>query len=295
MAESIEFAKLSGSGNDFICLDNRDARHGAMLEDPAHIGRFARALCHRGRGVGADGVIFACRPEIEEVSQIAARFFEPDGSEAELCGNGTACFVRWTSLNRWVSPGEVRILTPAGIVRGLDCDGGYVRVCIPLPEGLRTGLSLTAGGRTWTCDYVVTGVPHLVVYVPDVEGLDMARWGPAFRFHEAFRPRGVNANFVQVLGEGRLAVRTWEFGVEGETLSCGTGSAAAAILAARRFNWPAPYRTSEQPVLLRARSGDTLRVFLTEQADGAISDLCLETLVRFLYTGRIHGDVLQNA
>ena len=295
MTEPIEFAKLSGSGNDFICIDNRNGRHERLLADRTRIAAFARALCHRGRGIGADGLILACRPEIEEVAAIAARFFEADGSEAELCGNGTACFVRWVGANRWGGPGETKILTSAGIVRGLECDDGYVRVCIPLPEKLQTDLELTAGERTWTCDFAVTGVPHLVIYVPDVEEVDLARWGPAFRFHERFRPRGVNANFVQVLGEGRLAVRTWEFGVEGETLACGTGSAAAAILASRRFGWPAPYRSSRQPILIRARSGQTLKVYLTEQPDGAISDLCLETIVLFLYSGQVHPSLLTDA
>ena len=97
MIDAIEFVKLSGSGNDFICLDNRDGRFDEILEAPDRVGHLARSLCSRGMGIGADGVIFACEPEIEGVSDIAARFFEADGSEAELCGNGTGCFLHWAT------------------------------------------------------------------------------------------------------------------------------------------------------------------------------------------------------
>jgi len=295
MVEKVEFAKLSGSGNDFICVDNRQGRFDPVLAESTKIAHFSRSLCHRGTGIGADGIIFACQPEIEEVADIAARFFEADGSEAELCGNGTACFLHWATANGWVHQSETRILTPAGVVRGQNGDGRYVRVCIPLPEDMQMDRKIRVGQREWNCDFVVTGVPHVVVYVDDVESVDMPHWGPAFRHHQEFQPRGVNANFVQVLAEGELAIRTWEFGVEGETLSCGTGSAAAAILAARRFNWPTSLRSSEEPVRIRSRSGDILKVYFTEAEDGTVCDVCLETIVRFIYFGTAHDSLIVEA
>ena len=291
MARTIEFAKLSGSGNDFICMDGRDGSFDEALSEPPRIGRFARILCHRGLGAGADGIIFALRPEIEGVGDIGARFFEADGSEAELCGNGTACLVHWASYNRWCGDGELKILTPAGMVRGEDLEDHYVRVCIPSPEEMQTDLSLAIGETSWKCDFGVIGVPHLVTYVEDVEKVDVARWGLQLRHHERFAPRGTNANFVQVLGEGRIAVRTWEFGVEGETLACGTGSAAAAIFTALRRGWPEEYITGTQPVRIKARSGDELRVHLTVHDDKTITDVCLETVVRFVYTAMLHADL----
>ena len=118
----------------------------------------------------------------------------------------------------------------------------------------------------------------------------MPRLGPLLRHHPMFAPAGVNANFVQVLGEGELALRTFETGVEGETLACGTGSAAAAIMAARRFGWDPAYRTGQKPVLIHARSGDVLRVYFEVIGD-AVRDLCLETVVRFLYRGVLHADL----
>ncbi|HOF17550.1 MAG TPA: diaminopimelate epimerase [Phycisphaerae bacterium] len=284
----IEFLKFSGSGNDFLCIDNRDGRYDELLASAARVGHFARVLCRRGMGVGADGLIFACRPELDGVADIAARFFEPDGSEVELCGNGTACFAHWVISTRMVDRAEIRILTPAGVVLGSNASDSYVKVCIPLPEHVESGIDLDVLGKRWNCDFAITGVPHVIAYVDDLDSLEVPHWGPAFRYHERFRPRGANANFVQALGEGRIAVRTWEFGVEGETLACGTGSAAAAILAARRFAWPKEYFSGEKPVLVHARSGDVLRVHFTVGPDGRVTDLCLETIVRDAFGGTVH-------
>ena len=293
--EPIQFVKLSGSGNDFLCIDNRAGRFDAMLAEARLFGPFARAVCRRGLGVGADGAIFACRVEDGVEADIAARFLEADGSEAELCGNGTAVFVDWITVNRWFDHTEILVLTQAGVVRGQPIDGRYVRVCIPLPHDVRLAQELKTARRRWEYDYVVTGVPHAVAYVPDVERLDVARWGAAIRHHERFAPRGVNANFVQVLGQGKLAIRTFEFGVEAETLACGTGCAAAAILSTLRFHWPAAYREGDQPVELRTRSGDVLRVYLKLQDDHTVTDLCLDTIVRFAFRGVLHPQLVAEA
>jgi diaminopimelate epimerase len=290
MSQPIEFTKLSGSGNDFICLDSRGGEFESLLADPLRAGRFAQALCRRGQGVGADGVIFAVASEIENLADLAARFFEPDGSEATLCGNGTACFVRWALEEGWTSAQEVRVLTGAGVVRGRRSDGQYVRVCIPLPDDMRSDLIVPAGGKRWRCDYVVTGVPHLLAYVDDAAAVNVGKLGPLLRHHKLFAPHGASANFVQVLKEGELALRTFETGVEGETLACGTGSAAAAIMAARRFGWSEDYLTGRKPVLIHARSSDVLRVYF-EMIDDQVRDLCLETVVRFLFRGVLHTDL----
>ena len=291
----IDYAKLSGSGNDFLCIDNRDGRYDSLLSDAARVGHFARTILARGLAIGADGVIFACENEAQGLADFAARHFEPDGSEAELCGNGVACFTRWVIENGWFTADEVKVLATAGVVRGRRLGGGFVRVCIPLPEQMRRGLEIDAGGRRWSCDFCVTGVPHVVTYVEAIADLDIAHAGPALRYHGDFQPRGANANFVQVIGEGEIAVRTWEFGVEGETLSCGTGSSASAILGALRFGWPEKYLRGDAPVLVHARSGDTLRVYFAI-ADGLnVTDLCIETLVRFVCTGRIHADLAAKA
>lgn len=301
MTDRIEFAKLSGSGNDFICISNMDGRYDGLLSSPAAGGHFARTLCRHGVWIGADGVIFVCPPEIEEKADFSARFFEADGSEAELCGNGTACFVRWVIESGLAKAPEIRILTPAGVVLGRQAEehyavpGGeqnhsavsnnYYRVCIPFPHHIQTDVTITVNGRPVRCDFAVVGVPHAVVYVDDVSEVDIQTLGKGIRVHERFAPRGVNANFVQVLGEGQLRLRTWEFGVEGETLACGTGSAAAAVLAARRFGWPRRLTSNQDPIFVQASSGDRLRVFVGIDDDGQFTDLCLDTVVRPVFTG----------
>ncbi len=297
MTRPIEFAKLSGSGNDFICIDNCDGRYDALIAAPKDVERFAQTLCRRGLGVGADGVIFACTvdPGLREHADIAARLFEADGTEAELCGNGTACFVHWVLANRMVQKDQVDILTPAGVVIGRDADAVYTRVCIPIPRDLQRDVHLRLAGTPWTCDYVVVGVPHVTTFVEDIDTVDVARWGPLLRHHERFAPRGVNANFAQVLGEGELAIRTWEFGVEGETLACGTGSTACAILAALRNGWGREFATGERPIRVRARSGDVLRVYFARTDDGTFTDLCLETVTRCMYVGTVCEELACNA
>ncbi|MBM4034022.1 MAG: diaminopimelate epimerase [Planctomycetes bacterium] len=291
MPTPIRFAKLSGSGNDHICMDNRGGRFDELLASPERAGHFVRTLCQRGLGVGADGLIFVGLPKNPNEADIAVHHFDPDGTEAELCGNGSACLVRWAIDSRWVPANEVRMETPSGSVRGrIDADG-YTHVCIPEPRDLATGIRLTAAGRRWTLDYAVTGTPHVVAYVDDAEGVDVARWGAAIRRHKRFAPRGANVNFTQVLGVGELAVRTFEFGVEAETLACGTGCTTAALMAARRSRWPSDYGCGGEPVRVRVHSGDILKVQLLAEDDGTIAKACLESVVRFLYHGRLHREL----
>jgi diaminopimelate epimerase len=294
MSGTLEFSKLSGSGNDFVCVDNRDGALDALLADPEKIGRFARALCRRGMGVGADGVILAVTPEIEGAADIGARFFEADGSETELCGNGTACFARWAAEAGYVHDGEVSILTAAGVVLAKRADGSYVRICLPVPDHIERDVEIVLDGFLCLCDFAMLGVPHAVIYVDDVARADVARLGPLVRHHERFAPAGINANFVQILGPGRIALRTYEYGVEGETLACGTGSASAAMLSAIRYNWCDRVST-ETPVEVDVRSGDVLKVYFDCCSEGTISDPCLETTVRFAYRAELSADLAAEA
>ncbi|MDP6047674.1 MAG: diaminopimelate epimerase [Phycisphaerae bacterium] len=292
MDNEVRFSKWSGSGNDFLCMDNRDGRFDEILVSQERLAHFTRTLCRRGLGVGADGIVFAVEPEIEGVADIAAKFLEMDGTESTLCGNGTACFVRWAVGQEIVADDEVSVLTGAGVVLGKNLDDGYTRVCIPLPEDMQTNLNVQIDGDLVECDYIITGCEHVVVYVDDVDAAPVARLGPMLRRHECFaQPRGVNVNFVQIVAEGELAIRTYEYGVEAETLACGTGSASAAILAARRFGWPSEYTSNELPVKLRTRSGDVLRVYVGIDENDRVTDLCLETLVRCSYSATLCPDL----
>lgn len=302
----ISFWKLTGSGNDFICIDNQAGLYDELLGDNQAVGHFVRTLCRRRHGVGADGLIFADKPEIEEFADIGARFFEADGSECELCGNGTACFTRFAFDAGLVPDHEVKILTLAGVVLATRTDGQYIRVCIPSPESRRPNLSINVGSRNFRCDYSLMGVPHLVTYVEDIDKVDVECWGRALRHHHDFQPRGVNVNFVQVLAEGEIAVRTFEFGVESETLSCGTGSSASAIETTLRQNWGEEFRKCSRPVLVHARSGETLRIYFRIESKGdeiktnspgeiEIKDVCLETTVRLIVRGELNEEFLSEA
>jgi diaminopimelate epimerase len=287
--DAIDFWKLSAAGNDFVCLDARSACLDEVLQCDRRTGELARTLCDRHFGIGADGVFFAIRPDIEGIADIGALHREADGSECELCGNGTACFTYWVSMTE-VGPNrhheQVRVLTPAGVVLGKNLDDQYVRVCVPSPEHQQTGLDLQADGERFLCDAVTVGIPHAITYVDDLKATDVARWGYALRHHRAFAPRGANANFVQVLGPGEIAVRTWEFGVEGETLACGTGAAASAIMTALRENWQ-DVLADAQPILVRTRGGHTLRVSFALGENGDIEDCCLETPVYQTFRGTL--------
>ncbi|HIE43607.1 MAG TPA: diaminopimelate epimerase [Candidatus Omnitrophica bacterium] len=291
VVKAVIFDKLSGAGNDFICVDNRNG-HFEWLLSSGEIRQFARILCQRRFSVGADGIIFANRIPNNQNVHFEARFFEPDGSEVHLCGNGVACFVYWVVLNGWIKDSAVEIATPAGTVSGEHNGGDLVKVCIPLPRDFRFDLEFMVEGKPCKCDFIITGVPHAVIYVNGTDEIDVIHLGRQIRNHEFFKPQGVNVNFVQVLREGEIALRTFEFGVENETLACGTGAASSAILSAMRYKWHKRYLSGEEPILVKVRSGDTLRVWFIVDNEGRVADVCLETVVRFIYRGTLHQQVI---
>ncbi len=291
---SLRFTKLSAAGNDFICVDATMPETLAALE--AHgLSGLVRRLCPRGLGIGADGLILAVPRTGHPFAEMQARFFDPDGSEVELCGNGTACFAEWALASGLARGPEVCIATPAGLARGKrnPAEPGRVRVCIPQPRDLMFGVSVEAEGRSWEVDTVVTGVPHAVVPVESVDAVDVRLAGALLRRHPAFGPRGVNVNFTETLEVGRIAVRTFEFGVEDETLACGTGCSSAAFVTALRERWPERYLDGTEPVLVDVRGGETLKVwFIARPADGVVEDVCLETRVRTVYDGVVRPEFL---
>ena len=251
---AIRFTKMNGAGNDFLMADNRD---GAFPREPALITR----LCSRRTGVGSDGLILVEPAQGE--GDFRMRFYNPDGSEAEMCGNGARCLARFA--NRiGAAPKMMKMETIAGIVEAKLGDDGIVDVRLSDPSPMRRKISLElAEGNVRVADWVDTGVPHAVLLVDDLEAVDVQALGRAVRFHEAFTPAGANADFVQLAPDGGgILVRTYERGVEAETLACGTGIAASALSAALAFSLSSPVR-------VQARSGDLLEVRFTRIADGA--------------------------
>lgn len=219
---SISFTKLHGNGNDFALIDEMA---GVVIPDDMKAG-FAAAYCDRRFGIGADGILFI-GPSNE--ADVKMSLFQPDGSEAEMCGNGIRCLAKYAADKKYAKTKAFKIETLAGVlpVRGdYDNDGDFmatINMGSPVFED-----SIEIDGMT--VHSVNTGVPHAVVFVDDVEAVDIDAVAPKIRHHEHYK-NGTNVNFVQVTDESDIKIRTFERGVEGETLSCGTGSTACALIA----------------------------------------------------------------
>lgn len=266
----LEFTKMSGAGNDFILADNR---RGDLHLTPAQVER----LCHRQFGIGADGLMLLV-PATEAGADWAWQFWNSDGSDAAMCGNGARCFARYVQrVTSWSRP-SVSFQTGAGLIRA-EFDGERVTVNLTPPSGLRLAESVPVGDQTLEVHSVNTGVPHAVVYVPDADRAMVQERGRALRFHPHFGPKGTNVNFVQLKGPNHIRVRTYERGVEGETLACGTGVSASALISARVHRF-------QSPVRVQVQGGDELRVAFTER-DGVFSDVRLNGPATFVFEGRI--------
>ena len=249
MDARLPFVKMTGAGNDFVVVDNRARRHEF---DAARIAR----LCDRHFGIGADGLL-AVEPAENGGADFRMRYYNADGSEAEMCGNGARCFARFVQAMPRAEVEAVRFLTPAGLIVG-EYVGDEVRVGLTAPEGMQLRQRADFGWGEMEYHFINTGVPHVVVYVDDAEKADVIMHGRAIRRSPIF-PRGTNVNFVQVLDRENLVVRTYERGVEDETLACGTGVTAAALLTHQVHGLTLPLR-------LKVRGGDVLTV--GARADG---------------------------
>lgn len=269
------FYKMSGSGNDFILIDNRD---GAV--DAEKIKDFVAAVCRRKFSVGADGLIFI---EDSEKADFKWRFFNQDGSVAEMCGNGGRCAARFAYLNRICGP-ELAFETDAGIVRAM-VDGIRVRLEMTQPTGMVLGEEIEAAGKTFSVNRINTGVPHAVIWTDDLESVPVVEWGRPIRYHERYAPAGTNVNFIQKTeNENLLLIRTYERGVENETMACGTGSVAAALIAARKG-------LVESPVSVETRGGEFLTVHFTTSGFEFV-DVFLEGDARVIYQGRLWSEAI---
>ena len=217
----IPFTKMHGAGNDFILVDDRTGRN-FPVDDKAFIHR----ICSRRTGIGSDGIILL---QPSDIADVRMRFINPDGGEQDMCGNAARCVAR-LAYDRGMAAAKMVIETGAGSV---EAEVTQDEVCLYLTDPSELRLDVPVD-MEWTVDFVNTGVPHAVAWVDDVEKIDLPTAGRALRYHRFFEPAGTNADFARVEADGTLTLRTYERGVEGETLACGTGAAAAAVLAAER-------------------------------------------------------------
>lgn len=232
---------------------------------------FAARVCRRKVSAGADGLILV---ESSGNADFKWRFFNSDGSVAEMCGNGARCVARFAYEQEICGP-EMTFETLAGIIRA-RVSGSRVKVALPKPTELKIDYKIELAQGPLVVSSVNTGVPHVVIAVPDPEQPDVAALGREIRFHPLFSPAGTNVNFVSLRKDG-LVIRTYERGVEGETLSCGTGTVAAAVVAVCRGE-------ASSPVAVITRSGETLTVYVDREGD-EIREICLEGGTRLVYEG----------
>jgi diaminopimelate epimerase len=260
---------MNGAGNDFIFIDNRSRK--IHLKAP----KVAR-LCDRHRGVGADGVILLV-PCASGRADWAWEFFNSDGSSAEMCGNGARCFARFVRRLTGAK-GDLSFETRAGVITA-RFQGDAVTVNLTPPRDLRLGQAVPLSTGETEIHSIDTGVPHAVLFVPDADKAMVAALGAEIRHHPRFAPRGTNVNFVQALGPGAIRVRTYERGVEAETLACGTGVTASALVTAA-------LRDFHSPVRVQVQSGDRLEISF-ERAGGQFANVGLKGPADFVFDGRI--------
>jgi len=272
-SSSMPFAKMHASANDFVVIDNRSK----VVSEKAS--SLAIRLCERKTGIGADGMLL-----LENPSGIKAdfrmRIFNPDGSEAEMCGNGARCIALF-AFAKGVAPERMRIETKAKPVSA-EIKGERVRLSLSSPKKPGMDFPVKVKGRNIKVSYINTGVPHTVIFVHGLKEVDVDGIGSAIRHHGKFAPAGTNVDFVSVEDERSVSIRTYERGVEGETLACGTGSVASAIVAGIK-GYVAP------PVNVKTRGGEVLKVSYRIEKDG-IKDVYLEGGAKIVYEGRIGRD-----
>lgn len=266
----LPFHKMNGAGNDFVVIDNRELTIQLNREQIAW-------LCDRQRGVGADGLI-AVEPA-EKGANYKFRYYNADGGEAEMCGNGARCFGKFAS--RLSQPAK-EIVTFETIVGTLSAEilGDEVRIAMSNPVDLELGSEITVEGISSPIHSINTGVPHVVIFVEDLKNLDVVKYGAAIRYHERFAPAGTNVNFAQIVDNQHIAIRTYERGVEGETLACGTGMTACALIHHLLTDAPSP-------VQVDVAGGDTLEIGFESYESDSFSAVTLTGPADTVYEGRI--------
>ena len=265
----ISFTKMNGAGNDFVVLDNRDLAYSLSKKEIAH-------LCDRHRGIGADGLL-AAEPS-EGKADFRFRYYNADGGEAEMCGNGARCFGRFTAHLLPQESDEVTFETIAGELTA-KLIGDDVEVAMSNPFDLEPELKIEIAGLASPIHSVNTGVPHTVSYVENLSELDVLAAGSAIRNHPHFAPAGTNANFAQVLTTGHIAIRTYERGVEGETLACGTGMVACALYHHLITGAPSPIKVD-------VKGGETLQIGFEKSGDEFVN-VTLTGPAEITFTGEI--------
>lgn len=281
---SIPFVKLSGAGNDFILIDETWFDKGIMDYD-----EIARKVCHRRLGIGADGLLIY---KTHKKMPFEMLYFNSDGSTGGMCGNGARCIAAYYFSMYGKNEKEVQF-TAFDSIYTASIDGKYITVHMIDPSHLISNISLNIDGNILTCHFIHTGSPHVVVFIADMrntypdtefETFDLKYLGKQIRNHEAFKPLGTNVNFVKPNNDGTISMRTYERGVEEETLACGTGAIASGVLTNLEFGY-------QPPVTVHTRSGDTLTVnFSSEEKKKSVTAITLTGSWLYHFNGIVYID-----
>lgn len=259
--KKLKFTKMVGSGNDFIIIQGKPS---------GNLPKLAEKLCDRKFGIGADGVLLLDKCRGVDLNM---RIFNADGSEAEMCGNGARCAAFFSGKAKG------RLRTAAGIIN-TEVQGNQVKIQLTAPKDIKLDIPLIVSGRLLKVNFINTGVPHVVVFVNDINNLDVKHIGCCIRNHPEFSPRGTNVDFVEEREKNLIQVRTYERGVEDETLACGTGSTASALIFALKNNL-------DNLIKVKTQSGETLKVYF-QNANGEFKKIWLEGSVRIVYKGECY-------
>lgn len=253
--KSFNFVKMVACGNDFIVIDNRKRIF------PDKNKKFIQNLCAFHTGIGADGILLL---ENSNIADFKMRIFNPDGSEPDMCGNGARCISLYAWKQKLITK-RFSVETLAGIIRAEITEKDKVRIYLNKPRGVKFTKKICT---------INTGVPHAIIYVPRIDNVNVNKLGKKIRWLKAYRPGGTNVDFVQILGKNRISVRTYERGVEGETLACGTGVTASAIISVL-------FHKLKSPVYAETKSGDTLIVDTQEVSLTGTAKIVFEGFVKF--------------
>jgi len=262
--EKIAFTKMVASGNDFVVMENSSKLQALSFK------LLAQKICDRKYGVGADGLLLLGK---SGQGTLRLRIFNSDGSEAEMCGNGSRCAALYTGKK------SIKINTLAGVISA-KVKAGMVKVRLPEPNIARMDVPLRINGRNLAVNFINTGVPHAVIFVDGIEKINVSGIGRQIRRHKRFLPRGTNVNFTEVLNSDSISIRTYERGVEDETLACGTGSVAAALIFALKAGVSNKINVSTQ-------SGEVLKVYFRQEKN-KFSEIWLEGKAGIVYKGEYY-------
>ena len=266
----VKFTKMSGAGNDFVLMDNRQR---TLCLDATQIAE----LCHRHFGIGADGLLLM-EPPANGKADFRMRYYNSDGGEAEMCGNGARCFARYARQFIDQESSRISFETPAGLISA-SFESELVTINMTKPIDIKLNETITLESGSYGIHSCNTGVPHTILFVADVDAAKVEELGREIRYHRNYMPKGTNVNFVQKIEDDLIRVRTYERGVEGETLACGTGIVASAIIAHL-------VRKAILPLRVKVQGNDILEVNF-KQKGNTLEEVTLKGPATFVFEGEV--------